>query len=556
MPASAHALVIGEVAVALGVDPSTGLDDEEAGRRAAAGGPNELTPRKHESVVRMVAEAAREPFVLLLAAAGAVAIGLGEVRDGVLILLGLLPIVVADVVTEYRGERALDALRDASAPIARVRRGGEPLDVPAASLVPGDVVLLRGGDIVPADLRVLRADRLLLDRSVLTGESVPEPARTEPDPPDAPLADRHSIAYASTSVVGGRGEGIVIAIGAATEVGRIAGGLVGRVARRSPLQLELDRLVRVLLVVAIGLIVIVTGLGFARGQSLGENLLAGISAAIAAIPEEPPVLLAVVLGLGAWRLLKRGVLVRRLNAEEVLGAIDLIVADKTGTLTLNRLSVASVRDASGAVDAPERRGEILLAALRAEADAWARSDGTPPGAFTLALERGLEELGLTHALDATELVDAEPPTSDRPISTSVARRNGRIERLAAGAPEAVLGLDTTATDAERAAWLRELGSAATAGSPCGRESPLRSARPARPASRRSSSPAITPPQRPRSPAPPASAVSASSPDQRSHRGPTSGSPGNSLISMSWPDPRPSRRSGSSAWHGRTGASWR
>jgi len=177
----------------------------------------------------------------LLAAAAVGAILLDEVRDGLLILLGLLPIVGADVVTEYRGERALDALRDASAPMARVRRAGTPLDVTAATLVPGDVVLLRGGDVVPADLRLSRTDRLLVDRSVLTGESVPEPGQAEPDPGDALLADRRSIAYAGTSVVGGRGEGLVVAIGAATEVGRIAGKLSGRMERRSPLQHELDR---------------------------------------------------------------------------------------------------------------------------------------------------------------------------------------------------------------------------------------------------------------------------------------------------------------------------
>ena len=146
-------------------------------------------------------------------------------RDGLLVLVGLIPIVGADVVTEYRGERALEALRDASAPMARVRRNGTVAQVTAASLVPGDVVLLSGGDVVPADLRLFRVDRLQLDRSVLTGESIPEQGRTEPDAGDSDLADRRSIAYGGTSVVGGRGEGIVVAIGPATELGRISGGL-------------------------------------------------------------------------------------------------------------------------------------------------------------------------------------------------------------------------------------------------------------------------------------------------------------------------------------------
>ena len=325
-----HAVDAAAVAATLGVDPAVGLAAAEVERRARESGPNAVEAAEREPVWRMLLEALTEPFVLLLLAAGILAILLGEVRDGLLVLVGLMPIVGADVVTEYRGERALEALRDASAPTARVRRDGAVSVVQAATLVTGDAVLLQGGDVVPADLRLTRADRLLLDRSALTGESIPEPAHADADAADAPLASRRSMAYAGTSVVGGRGEGVVTAIGAATEVGRIAGGLTTKERRRSPLQRELARLVRILLVVAIFLIAFTTGMGFLRGHPAGENILAGISAAIAAIPEEPPILLAVVLGLGAYRLLKRGVLVRRLNAEETLGAIDLIVTDKTG----------------------------------------------------------------------------------------------------------------------------------------------------------------------------------------------------------------------------------
>ncbi len=458
-----HGQTVDVVAAGLDVDPARGLPDAELAARAAAAGPNELEPHQRESILRMVFEAATEPFVLLLAAAGLAAILLGEVRDGILILIALLPIVGADVVTEYRGERALDALRDASAPMARVRRDGAASDVPAATLVPGDIVLLRVGDVVPADLRVSRTDRLLVDRSVLTGESVPEPARVDPDPAEAALADRHSIAYAGTSVVGGRGEGIVIAIGAATEVGRIAGRLTDRMVRRSPIQHELDRLVRILLVVAIALIAIVTGLGFIRGQTLGQNVLAGISAAIAAIPEEPPILLAVILGLGAYRLLKRGVLVRRLNAEEILGAIDLIITDKTGTLTLNRLDVRSIRTLGGPITDRATRREMLVDALRAEADAWARADGTAPGAFTRALERALDAEGVDHTLDPAELVSADPPTGVRPVSVTIARRAGTTERLATGAPEAIIAMDRLADEATLAAWHAQVETGAAAG---------------------------------------------------------------------------------------------
>ncbi|HET9522420.1 MAG TPA: HAD-IC family P-type ATPase [Candidatus Limnocylindrales bacterium] len=432
-----HAATAASVAADLGVDPGLGLATEEVERRAAQAGPNALEASEQEPLWRMLLKAASEPFVLLLAIAGGLAIIVGETRDGILVLLGLLPIVGADVVTEYRGERALEALRDATAPVARVRRDGHVMSVPAASLVPGDVIVLQGGDVVPADVRISRAHRLLVDRSVLTGESLPEDGRVDPDPAEAPLASRRSIAYSGTSVVGGRGEGIVIAIGRATEFGRIAGGLASRERRRSPLQRELDRLVRILLVVAVGLIVFTSGIGFLRGHPLGENILAGISSAIAAIPEEPPVLLAVILGLGSYRLLKRGVLVRRLNAEETLGAVDLIVTDKTGTLTQNRLAVSSIKTLDGSVDDEDERLRLLEEALRAEEDAWPGEE-IAPASFTKALRATVAEAGGETELNSDNLVEAEPASDALPVTRTHARRDGHVEGLALGAPEVVL----------------------------------------------------------------------------------------------------------------------
>jgi P-type Ca2+ transporter type 2C len=459
-----HAEAAITVAANFAVDPSVGLTSDEVERRAADSGPNTLEAPKREPFWRMLVKAATEPFVLLLVVAGGLAIIVGETRDGILVLLGLLPIVGADVVTEYRGERALEALRDATAPVARVRRNSVVAAVAAASLVPGDVVLLQSGDVVPADTRLTRADRLLVDRSVLTGESLPEDGRVAPDPADAALASRHSIAYSGTSVVGGRGEGIVVAIGAATEFGRIAGGLSARERRRSPLQRELDRLVRILLVVAIFLIVFTAGSGFLRGHPLGENVLAGISSAIAAIPEEPPVLLAVILGLGAYRLLKRGVLVRRLNAEETLGAVDLIVTDKTGTLTQNRLVVSSVRTLDGLVDDPVDRRRLLEEALRAEEDAW-QGEEIAPASFTRALRGAVAESGGNTGLDLRELIAAEPPSGEAPMTRTHARRNGHVEGLALGAPEAVLAyVDANAPDpVARARWSHLIEDSTAAG---------------------------------------------------------------------------------------------
>ena len=452
----------------LDTDPSLGLTSDQTSSLRDEFGPNELEPSQKTSLWRLLWDGAREPFVVLLFIAGCLAIALNEVRDGLLVLVILAPIVGAGVITEYRGEKALEALRDAAAPMARVRRGGAVEDVPTRDLVPGDVVLLRTGDVVPADLRLFRAEAMAFDRSVLTGESLPEPASISPDPEGAALAERRSIAYGGTAVVGGRGEGVVIATGLRTEFGRISQALAGRERRRSPLQREMDRLVRILLVVAIALIAIVVGLGFLRGHEAGKNVLAGVSAAIAAIPAEPPALVAVVLGLGAYRLLRMKVLVRRLSAQETLGSVDLIVTDKTGTLTENRLALAAIRTPGGAVEDQATVVELATLAVRAEEDAWSVATGAKPGSFSRSLFGFLAEQAIVIELDPADLLDADPVSDERPFSRTRARKLGPDgdlveEELALGAPEAVLAMCSGLATSEHAGWHELVESGAKAG---------------------------------------------------------------------------------------------
>jgi P-type Ca2+ transporter type 2C len=460
-PADHHLRQSRDVADSLDVDPEQGLSQAEAIRRLLEDGLNETDPPERPSLLKAVWQAATEPFVLMLFAAGMLAILLGELRDGLLVLAGLVPIVGADVATSYRAERALEALRAASAPRARVRRDGQPIEIHTRETVVGDVLLLSTGDVVAADGRVLSAHGGLVDRSALTGESLPEPLVVAPDPDGASLPERRSMVYAGTSVVGGTAEAVVVAIGRDTEVGRISGALGSTTRRLSPVQEELRRLVRLLLVVAVSLVVVTVGFGFARGNPLGTTLVAGIAAAIAAIPEEPPVLLAVILGLGAYRLLRRGVLVRRLNAQETLGAVDLILTDKTGTLTRNRLEVASVHTPDGVVAPSADRARVLVDALRAETDAWQAARLGAAGAFPNAIRRALEEDGEHAELDAGDLIGCEPAAEGHPYSMVVFRTDAGARSLASGAPEAILeladGIDPEATDSWRRLVAEEAG---------------------------------------------------------------------------------------------------
>ena len=273
----------------------------------------------------------------------------------------------------------------------------------------------------------------------------------EPDAAASGVADRRSMAYSGTSVVGGRGEGIVVAIGAATEVGRIASGLTTEERRRSPLQRELDRLVRLMLVVAIGLIVVTSGWGSSAGNPLAENLLAGITAAIAADPgraARPP------RGRprsGRVPAAPAAVLVRRLNAEEILGAIDLIVTDKTGTITQNRLDVASV-DGRLRIDPDRRTAPCCSDALRAEDDAWEHGREIRDELVHARARAG----GRRGRGDTT--LEPERPGLGRPADRATAvrdddrARTGQLETLILGAPEAVLDLATGHLRRELAEW--------------------------------------------------------------------------------------------------------
>jgi len=343
-----HTMSVEHVTGILDVDPARGLDTDAVGQRRAEHGPNALEAAERRSPLRLLLAQFADVMVLVLIGAALIAALVGDPED----MLAIMAIVVLNAVLgfaqEYRAERALAALGAMAAPAARVRRNGADTIVPAHDLVPGDVVLLEGGNVVPADLRLIEVARLSVDEAPLTGESLAvEKTVHASERPDLPLGDRRAMAYKGTSVASGRGTGLVVATGMHTELGRIAAMLQGGADARSPLQHRLAAFGRRLAVLVIGLCVVIFVTGLLRGEPLVLMFMTALSLAVAAIPEALPAVITVALAIGARRMVKQHALIRRLPAVETLGSVTYICTDKTGTLTENRMQVDAVCDATG-----------------------------------------------------------------------------------------------------------------------------------------------------------------------------------------------------------------
>ena len=357
-----EALPAGEVLRALGSRPQ-GLDPEEARRRLERFGPNRLPEPARRPAWRRFLAQFRNLLIYVLLAAGAVTAALGHWLDSGVILGVVLLNAFIGFVQEGRAERALEGLRRMLSPRAVVRRGGRARTVPAEELVVGDVVLLAAGDRVPADLRLLRAHELAMDESLLTGESVPVPKDPSPVATGLPVAERRPMAFSGTLVVRGQAEGVVVATGEATEVGRI-----GRLLREvrplaTPLVAQMERFARTLTVVVLALAAATFAVGGLRGFPWAEMFLASVGLAVAAIPEGLPAILTIALAVGVQRMARRHAVIRRLPAVETLGAVTVICTDKTGTLTRNEMTVTAVVTAAGRVRVEgvgyEPRGRLL-----------------------------------------------------------------------------------------------------------------------------------------------------------------------------------------------------
>lgn len=321
-----------------------GLTGEEAARRLAEDGPNELPTAKKRNLLQQTWEVIRQPMLLLLLVAGTVNFLLAEPLDGAMLMSFVVVVIAISIYQEHKTENALAALRDLSSPRALVLRDGVQVRIAGRDVVRGDYSLLTEGDRVPADAVLLDCTNFSVDESALTGESVPvRKASAAPDSVSAPMGrpggDATPWVFSGTLVVKGRGLALVKGTGFGTELGRIGTALRTIEPERTPLQREIDRLVKVIALFGLGAAaVVVVVYGLTRGHWL-EGVLAGIATAMAMLPEEFPVVLTVFLALGAWRMSQKHVLTRRPPVTETLGSASVICVDKTGTLTMNSMTV-------------------------------------------------------------------------------------------------------------------------------------------------------------------------------------------------------------------------
>ncbi len=469
-----HAKTAADVAAALGVDPGKGLSSDEAAKRLEKYGPNRLAAKKGKSLFVRIVEQFQDFLIYILLAAAVISILLGEISDAVIILMVVVINAVVGVVQEAKAEKALEALKKLSAPRAVVVRDGTPREIDADQVVPGDVVMIDAGRIIPCDLRWLEAVNLKVEEASLTGESVPvEKSADAVVDAEAPLGDRVTMGYASTMATYGRGLGVAIGTGMDTELGRIATMLEEEPEEATPLQRKLDdfgkklgiailALCGLMFVLAVGEELIKTG---AIPQThIFEFFLTSVSLAVAAIPEGLVAIVTIVLAIGVQMMSREKAIVRRLPAVETLGAVTMICSDKTGTLTRNKMSVVEwsadgQRGGDAALDTtrPGLRRFLEVFALCNDASLGAQGSGTAlEGATGDPTEIALLELASRGGIVKEKLLTEAPRIgelpfdSDRKMMSTVHKFGDERLVMTKGAADRLL---------EHCAWVMEDGKA-------------------------------------------------------------------------------------------------
>lgn len=443
-----------------------GLGTDEAQRRLRSYGPNRLAEPPSRSALALLLDQFRNLLVVVLIGAAVLAGAVGDLKDATVITVVLVLNAVLGFVQENRAEKSLAALRSMLVATARVRRDGREVQIPAADLVPGDVILLEAGDRVPADGRIVLGRSLEVDESSLTGESVAVAKEAGGPHEGGALAERTGAVFMNTVVTRGRGEAVVTATGMATEIGAVAEMLQGHDREATPLQRQLDGLGKRLAAVAGVAVALYIALELLRGGPVGDTLLSAVALAVAAIPEGLPAVVTVTLAVGTFQMAKRGAIVKRLASVETLGATSVICSDKTGTLTMNQMTARTLvtpegrhtiagegyRPVGDIVPAP---GDAALAALRAALlcndsrvdDGVLLGDPTEGALVTAALKAGLDPAAETRARPRR---DELPFESERKLMATFHDDGDGTLVLVKGAADVVLALaDLDADDRRR-----------------------------------------------------------------------------------------------------------
>ena len=440
----------GEEEVLKNLDTSVdGLSTAQAKERLDAYGFNELDEGEKRSLLSKFIDQFKDLMIIILLVAAALSViteGMHGLTDACIILAVVVLNAAFGVYQEGQAEAAIEALKNMSSPLARVRRDGNIVEIDSRELVPGDIVLLEAGDVVPADMRLLEAASLKIEEAALTGESVPvEKDITETVAADAGIGDRVNMGYQNSNVTYGRGTGVVTNTGMYTEVGKIADMLANADESQTPLKQSLEQLSKSLtyLIVAIALVTFLVSV-FIRGEQPLEGLMVAVALAVAAIPEGLPAIVTILLSLGTTTLAKRNSIVRKLPAVETLGSTEIIASDKTGTLTMNQMTVEKVYTNGQLQSADTELGadNTTLRIMNFANDTKVDPDGKLIGDPT---ETALVQFGLDHNFDVRDVLKSEPRVAELPfdsdrklMSTIHKEADGTYFVAVKGAPDQLL----------------------------------------------------------------------------------------------------------------------
>ena len=428
-----------------------GLHQSDAEERLLENGKNELVEKKKKPFWLLLLNQFKDLMIIILLVAATISIAIGDLKDAALILIIVLMNALIGFIQEYKAEKAMAALKKMSALNSLVRRNGKLIEIASSELVIGDMVILETGDIVPADIRLTETHSLKLEESSLTGESYAVDKQTHQlHLENLPIGDRNNMAFKSTIVSYGRGEGIVVATGMNTEIGRIA-QLLQEEENLTPLQIKLANFTKKLSLIILVICAIVFVLGLLRGEDSIKMLFITISVAVAAIPEALPAIITISLAIGAKRLVKKNALIRRLPSVETLGSITYICSDKTGTITQNKMTVTDIWQPNEIVSYQNLTAEqLLLFAMELNHDVSVdelkkfKGDPTEIALVTYTRDQHLYNESWTE----NKRVDELPFDSERKRMTTIYAINGKYMVITKGAVESVLKCCTTKDEVE------------------------------------------------------------------------------------------------------------